>query len=145
MYSRIATVLLLALILTTAATAEESDLTPDERKRKLLQKEAASLENRLNTTVIKNCSFEEAPLDVVLGFLREQTAELNEDGKGFNVLYACSPEARKQKITMSLQHVPVIKLLRFCCVAARVPVNFRLEKHAVVITDRRPNQAVNNY
>ena len=136
-------------ILTVMAWAgdEKKPVDPANKGKTLGEQLMAQTElrERLAKIVIPKCSFQEAELQTVLTFIRKQTAELDAGGRGFNVFYQCDKAAQAQKITLDLENVPVTALLRFVCLAALAPVNFKIEEHAVVITPRTEKEPINEY
>ncbi len=103
------------------------------------------LRKRLDDLIVPKCSFEKVELNTVIEFIRHKAKELDPEAAGFNVFYQCKKEALTQKITLEMENVPVRDLLRFACLAAQTRVNFKIEKHAVVIFDRGLKEKVNQY
>lgn len=111
-------VLLLGLLLGSTAMAD---------------REKDEMHAKLKRIVIPKVAFEEATLRQVFAFLGERAKDLDIEGEGVNLMFACEDEALDQEVTMELDGVPLGELIRYICMTSGL--HYRVEPHAVVIAD----------
>lgn len=95
------------------------------------------LQRRLQSTIIPVVELKDATVDDVVAYLRRQSAALDRDGRPLNFLLVLPPERnreiRARTVTMSLNRIPLLDVIRYFCLAAGL--HFRLEDEAVILTD----------
>jgi hypothetical protein len=109
-----------------------------QRKRKLLSPEdpAAALKQRLETLTVPAVNFRDAPVRDAIEWLREESGKLSPDKQPLNVVWMVPADAKLPGITLKLQQVPLLELLRY--VTELAGLRYRLDPHAVVIFKPEP-------
>ena len=87
---------------------------------------------RLNSIIVPSIEFHETPLIDALEFLAAKSRELDEHGKGINIV--CHRNPNQNPITLRLNNIPLGEALRYAVeIADHQP---SVETHAVVISPK---------
>lgn len=81
--------------------------------------------------ILPKVNFREASLSSVLDLLRQQVEEVTEGGTLINFVAQLPPEKLAQKISLSLQNVPLPAVLKY--VGELAGVQFVSEQYAIVV------------
>ena len=97
------------------------------------------MEAPLQKMIVPKVEFREATLSDVLGFLHQISGELAVDKKPVSFVFQAPPGAMLPTVTLSLQNVPMLDLIRY--ITATAGLSYKIEQHAVVIYKAQPPPA----
>src|SRR5712671_6962897 len=110
-----------ALLLGFSAVAREKTTSPPKAKDELFKR-----------IVIPEVEFREASLADVVDFLTRESARLDPDKRGVNIVLMSTP-GKSRPVTMHLQNAPLEEVVRYLAESAGLRV--RVDKYAVVLLD----------
>jgi uncharacterized protein HemY len=94
------------------------------------------LEQRLARMILPKVNFRNAQPETIVDWLRQASAKLSADKLPVNMVWMVPPDATLPGVTLNLQDIPLLDVLRYTAQAARLKV--RVEPHAVVIALPEP-------
>lgn len=87
--------------------------------------------------ILPRLKFEDATVQDVVAFLRQQSKRLDPEKEGINFLLELDSRITAQArgtITMDMRNIPLSEAIRYVCMAAGL--QYRIEEYAVIIADR---------
>jgi len=107
------------------------------------QNDRAKLKRKLEDIVVPQIAFDEATVPQVVDFLERRSKELDPDGEGVNIVLRLRGKQAGPAgtgaantvptITMDMHKLPLRDVIHYMCMGAGL--QYKLERHAVVITD----------
>jgi len=99
---------------------------------------AGSATEKVRSIVIPAVTLEDASVQAVVEFLREESRKQDPDHGGVNFLLhpslAANQTASHRGITLSFSRMPLGELVRYVCLAAGL--QYKIDDNAVIIADR---------
>ena len=99
---------------------------------------AGSTAEKLRSIVIPAVTLEDASIQAVVEFLREESRKLDPDHEGVNFLLHPSLAAKQTTarggITLNFGRMPLGEVVRYVCLAAGL--EYKIDDNAVIIADR---------
>ncbi len=87
--------------------------------------------------VLPRLKFEDATVQQVVQFLRQQSKRLDPEGEGVNFMLELDQRvsaAARPKITLDFRNLPLSEAIRYVCMAGGL--QYKIEDYAVIIADR---------
>ncbi len=95
------------------------------------QQSESRLQKKLSEIIIPAVNFREAALGDVIEFLQQESGKLSPDKTVVNFVWQAPDELRLKRVTLSLQKVPLLEVLRYAIHGTGL--SYRLDSYAVVI------------
>ena len=100
---------------------------------------AVTLKQQLASWVLPNVAFRDSEPATVVEYLRTESKKFTADQSAVNFVWMVPPDTKLPHVTMQLRNVSFEDVLRYTSRAAGL--RYRIEEHAVVISQREPQAA----
>ncbi len=121
------------------ATLKELLRDTQQKLAKQRGEPATMLRRKLEQIILPEINLRDAVAADAVMHLRDESRRLDPAKEGVNIVWQLPPDAKANRVTLSLRSVPVGEALRY--VAQMAGVRYRIETHAVVFSPPEPPKA----